>query len=172
MKELSRIAEEAIAIIRGEAQVACFYYLQKLANVKFQAKPKPKMMIGGGNSTGGTNSLSSSAVKKGATVLNESSRNVDDVHEEELIISTLMQHLQHTMECVGPTQTAALVVSPLCSIVPRILHNCVCHIFSTAGSVPQQSSGGGAALQGRADPAVVENQLLKTKVLRIAVRSL
>ena len=168
-----------MAIIRGEVQVACFYYLQKLANLKFQpkskAKPGPSTTSAVHNSS--SNPLLRTPAPSDPKKADQSARKHEDsasgANEEEAIINSMMQHLYQVLDCVGPSQIAAVIVSPLCTVVPKILQKCVFHIFATAGSPSGNSFSHPATSNSNnanADSVTIENQLLKTRVLRIVVR--
>jgi hypothetical protein len=167
-----------MAIIRGEVQIACFYYLQKLANFKFQPKSKAKsassasstVQIGGFNPP--TRTPAPSDPKKGDQSARKQEDSSSSANEEETIINAMMQHLYQVLDCVGPSQIAAVVVSPLCTVVPKILQKCVFHIFAIAGSPsgnPFSPSANSNSNISGADSVTIENQLLKTRVLRIVV---
>ena len=167
-----------MAIIRGEVQVACFYHLQKLANLKFQAKNKPKPGSSASSAVynGGSNPSTRTPVPSDTKKADQSARKHEDnasgANEEEAIINAMMQHLYQVLDCVGPSQIAAVIVSPLCTVVPKILQKCVFHIFAIAGSPsgnPFSPSATSNSNIATADAVTIENQLLKTRVLRIVV---
>ena len=108
-KNLSLLAEEALALLRGEIQISCFYYLHKFAHLKHFT-------------TLATNNGKSSGV-------------VDDgSQEDDVIIAELNQYLLSFQDAVllasAPT-TVSVLLSPLCILIPRVLLNCIRHLAKT-----------------------------------------
>jgi len=105
VKDLAKLSEEGLALIRGEIQVACFHYLHQLAHIKFGA-------------SGGSKSSSSN----------------DATHEAETLIAGLNQHLLSFQDaaqaCIQP-HALAVMWSPLCSLMPRLLLKCILHLCHT-----------------------------------------
>ena len=158
-----------MALIRGEAQVACFFYLQKLCHLKFQSRSKLSLSSNLDGQSRGPSTVQRKPNKAVADSLRRQEESVPAANEEEAIINSLMHHLQRVVECLGCSQVAAAVISPLTSLVPKILQKCVYHIFAVSGSLSSSSSSSVDLSSSKGDSVALENQYLKTRVLRIVV---
>jgi len=94
-KDLSKLADDCLAVLRGEWQVACFHFLHKLAQVKFGSVRTKEDGPGGGTS-----------------------------HEAEAVIAELNQHLSSFQEaalaCIS-SPAVSVCLSPLALLAPRVL---------------------------------------------------
>jgi len=104
IKDLVRLAEEGLAILRAEVQVACFYHLHQFSHLK----------LGTGIS-----------------------------QEPEGIILALYQHLlafQDAVLAALDTEALAVIFSPLCTIIPRLLLRYLQHIALSSSEVTESYS--------------------------------
>lgn len=136
-------------------EVSCFYYIHKIAHIKFVETP-----VG---SKGTDKSSISNNIKNNNVDSTQNSQNTEDmIPEEELVLGAFNQYLNTLQESIGSAvfpHVLAILYSPLCTLVPRILQKVICHIFNIYSSVSLTSS----------TSSVIESQLLKTRVLRIVV---
>lgn len=177
-------------MLRGELEVSCFYFLSSLAHIKFTkpqsasnvvnnhvpAKPSigltkspvvsnPK--IAGDSGYGRSRQ---SFILSGGTVVHTG----DEVNsEEEVVMSAFAHYLTQYVDAIAPyttSSTLAVVFSPLCSIIPRILMKCAMHIVlqNKLSHMEAPQSNGAAFANASAQLAASELQL-KTRLLRIVV---
>ena len=110
-QELSKLADECIAILRGETQVSCFHYLQALSTMRFSEIENTR----GSFVARSLKSYSGDEERTRATV------------ESEVGITALHQHLftytRAALSCGSP-ELVAVIISPLCTVVPKILSTC------------------------------------------------
>lgn len=109
--ELSKLADECIAILRGETQVSCFHYLLPLSHMRFSEIENTR----GSFVARSLKSYSGEEERARAAV------------ESEVGIASLHQHLfsyiRVVVACSSP-ELAAVIISPLCTVVPKILSVC------------------------------------------------
>ena len=110
-QELSKLADECIAILRGETQVSCFHYLQALSTMRFSEIENTR----GSFVARSLKSYSGDEERARAAV------------ESEVGITALHQHLfayaRAALTCGSP-ELVAVIISPLCTVVPKILSVC------------------------------------------------
>jgi hypothetical protein len=127
-----------LAIIRAELQVVCFSHLHILATLRSlqfsaqrlkreqrqqQQQQQQQQQGSGGNANGLNNSSLSSRGDSGE----------DDSHEAEAIINDLVLHLRLIVQSIKPALTSealAVVLAPICFLVPRLLLKYVESVFS------------------------------------------
>ena len=123
---MSKIAEEGMALLRGELQLMCFYFLHRLAHIVYA--PPSAAQAETGNSNRKSFSGSPMNVKARAEPAQE-----EGISEEEAILSAFNKHLDSFLQAiVSSTSTDALaaLISPLCTVIPRILTHCAMHMVS------------------------------------------
>eukprot|EP01038_Epipyxis_sp_PR26KG_P015066 gene15066-20273_t len=151
LKELSKLSEEAIAVIRGELQVICFFFLHKLAHIRLNttttavtSSPSiPKLSyetiqqnrINNSNQHKPSNSpITPTNHANNANAGNNNDFSNGSSVEEESILSLFNQHLllyqESVLIAISPAGLAT-ILSPICFIIPRILIRCVSHIVSS-----------------------------------------
>ena len=137
--------------MRGELEVSCFYFIHKMAHIKYIDNNK--------------NVEKTSNPNRNNTIdYTQNSQNTvaeDMIPEEETILGAFNQYLhtfQDTILVSVHPHVLAVLFSPLCSLVPRVLQKLVCHIFSNYS--PNSTTIASSTL---------ESQLLKTRILRIVV---
>jgi hypothetical protein len=156
-RELSKISEEGMALLRGELQLICFYFLHRLAHVVYA----PPSLLDGGMLPANRKSFGGSplAVHKKPGKAQE-----EGIGEEEAILSAFNQHLSGYLQAVvSATSTDALaaLLSPLCTVIPRILTHCAMHMVAEIdkGSSDDGDHEGGAG----------SDHYLKSHLLRMVV---
>lgn len=110
-KDLSKLADDGLALLRGEWQIACFHFLHSLCQVKFSGS-KTK------DDSAGTTS-----------------------HEAETIVANLNQHLlscqEAALSCIS-SPAVSVLISPLAQLVPRLLMR-VIQVLCSNGNVDAET---------------------------------
>lgn len=120
-KELSKLSEEGLGLMRAEAQVSSFHFFHKLAHMKLQLTP----------STTVSSTSNSTASKQSVPISNtneNNSSNMSSSDSAESIIASLNQHLmkfQTSILSATSVHALASVLSPLCVVIPALLLRCV-----------------------------------------------
>jgi hypothetical protein len=112
---LAKASEEALGMVRSEVQVICFLHLHQLAHVRGVRTDSAVMMRGRRFSD--AMQLTNSATADQDAYADEADHIVDD----------LAQYLQDVFAALRDalsSQAIAVVFSPLCSLIPRILIRC------------------------------------------------
>ena len=112
-KELSKVAEESLAILRGEMQFAGALYLRQLTSVHLFEASAPQDNVTAANT-------------KLSTSQSTSSNKANKQHEIDAIVSAFNHHLismQDVMLSTASTSTFAVVFSPLIRLVPKLFLN-------------------------------------------------
>ena len=148
LHDLVRIAEEALGILRGEAQVSCFYFLHRMAHLKSLSGLEGVASSGAGGGSKGdkrggfAGSGSSSAAAASSAVAASSG-----YQEVEALVSNFSQHIRNIEDavlCAATSDALALVLSPVCAVAPRVLLRSVRHLMiSQASSLSSRRSAGG-----------------------------
>lgn len=112
-KELAKLSEDSLTFLRSDLQISNFYYLHQLAYATFTPL------------NAGTASNSKVTSKAGGV-----DREAETAQEIESIIAANSRHMLSVHDAIlsAAPHVYAVVMSPLCTIVPRILLNCVKHI--------------------------------------------
>ena len=115
-----------MALLRGELQLICFYFLHRLSHIVYA----PPVVLETPSGNGNRKSFSGSplAVKRSASPANE-----EGIAEEEAILSAFNDHLQSYLRAVASSTSSdalAALLSPLCSVIPRILTHCAMHMVA------------------------------------------
>jgi hypothetical protein len=147
-----------MALLRGELEITCFYFLHRLAHVVYAA-PGAADMSSNRKSFSGSPLASFQRGGKGQGQKDEG------LAEEEAILLGFNEHLQQYFQAVisssSPDALAALL-SPLCSVVPRILTHCAMHMVS-------ESDKGNDDDDDSLTHSVMADHYLKTHLLRMVV---
>lgn len=191
-KELSKIAEEGMALLRGELQLICFYFLHRLSHVVYSPPSSAQLdSMGGkrksfstsspltmgrdfnnkGNSSPTQRSIQQSAGQgqgqgqgagQGQGVSAE-----EGLAEEEAILSAFNDHLRSYLQAVMSSTSSdalAALLSPLCSVIPRILTHCAMHMVSEIDKANSDDSA-----EDHFSPTASADHYLKTHLLRMVV---
>lgn len=108
LKELSKLSEEGIALLRGELQLACFHYLHLISKLD----------------------LSMIAAKTGG-----SAGEADGRPEPEALIGAWNQYMlsfQDAILLAAHPSLLGVVFSPLCYLAPRLLMRCIKGLFDSS----------------------------------------
>jgi hypothetical protein len=133
--ELSRVAEEGLALLRGELQVSCFYHLHGLSQMK-------SVVAENGRTSFVTSSLKSHS--------GDEERERAFSIESESVIAALHQHVFAFQRAVLTAHSAdmmAVLISPLCSIIPKILSICAKELIGSS-KVTTMNDGSVVELEG------------------------
>jgi hypothetical protein len=202
VKELAKITEEAMAVLRGELQTACFHFMHKLSHIKFTGNlgSAPSSSSGGAvrssAAVAGISAASSSATSKsysnfggsnagavsGGAQKNWENSSYSALPEEELILSAFNKHVHSFYAAVSVAlvpAAVAVVFSPLCALVPRLIMKCVMHLLSgwLVANNLLQHSGDDLILTYGTNPALARTGSLvnglpseqKTRLLRMLI---
>ena len=114
-KKLTEVSEMCLAFIKNEVQIICFMHLNQLSSIlSLKATfvtPRSSHLLAG-HSEGPNNGT---AASKQITT---------DTTEAEIILDELIHHinlLYNVFKNVLPREIIAIVMFPLCAIIPRIL---------------------------------------------------
>jgi hypothetical protein len=145
-----------MALLRGELQLVCFYFLHRLAHVVYAPPSSVQMEV----SSSSRKSFSGSPLpfQKRAGAVQE-----EGIGEEEAILSAFNEHLTSYLQAVvSSTSTDALaaLLSPLCTVIPRILTHCAMHMVSEIDK---------ANSDDEYSPSASSDHYLKTHLLRMVV---
>lgn len=147
-------------MLRAELQLVCFHFLHRLAHVSYASH----LRDGTGSSS---TSKSSRVVKAGQVSKHELQRQAEDagVAEEESILDAMNDHIHQYLKAVAtaaPPELLAILLSPLCTIVPLIMTRIAMHM-AEAGDNPDSD--------GEEDTAsrAATSHRLKTRLLRLVV---
>lgn len=110
-KKLTEVSEMCLAFIKNEVQIICFMHLNQLSSISSLKAafipPRSHLLSGGPNNE-------TTASKQITT----------DTTEAEIILDELIHHinlLYNVFKNVLPREIIAVVMFPLCTIIPRIL---------------------------------------------------
>jgi hypothetical protein len=122
--KLSLLSDNSLAIIRAEIQIICFSHLHILSTLRsLQFSPKRMRREQAQQQQAQQQQAGSQAPR--ITSSNSSPRDDDDdSHEAEAIINDLINHLRQIIQAIKPaltTEALALVLGPVCFLIPRIL---------------------------------------------------
>jgi len=179
-KELSKIAEEGMALLRGELQLICFYFLHRLSHVVYTPPSNAQADSMGGRRKSFSSSSPLTAGRdftKGSNSPNPRQSQHSPSHqavsaeeglaEEEAILSAFNDHLRSYLQAVMSSTSLdalAALLSPLCSVIPRILTHCAMHMVSEIDKANSEDSG-----DDHYSPTASADHYLKTHLLRMVV---
>jgi len=112
-KELSKLADEGLSLLRAEAQLSCFHFLHKLSHVKISSSVSSVSGVSGSSS----GSSSSSSI---------SSSGVGD--STDAILSSFQLYLTKLQSSIVSSTSAfalCVVLSPLAVVMPSLVQRCV-----------------------------------------------
>jgi hypothetical protein len=140
-------------VLRAELQLICFHYLHRLAHVSYALHLR--------------DGSTSRVVKAVQVSKHELQRQAEDagVAEEESILDAMNDHIHQYLKAVAtaaPPELLAILLSPLCAIVPLIMTRIAMHM-AEAGDNPD--SEGEDDIASRA----TTSHRLKTRLLRLVV---
>ena len=140
-------------MLRAELQLICFHYLHRLAHVSYALHLR--------------DGSTSRVVKAVQVSKHELQRQAEDagVAEEESILDAMNDHIHQYLKAVAtaaPPELLAILLSPLCAIVPLIMTRIAMHM-AEAGDNPD--SEGEDDIASRA----TTSHRLKTRLLRLVV---
>ncbi len=162
--------------MRGELEIVCFYFLSSLAHIKF-AKPAAALPTGSVKKTspkvagdGSYGRSRQSFIVAGGNVVHTG----DEVNsEEEVILSAFSHYLAQyvaAVSCCTTSSVLAVVFSPLCSIIPRVLMKCAMHIILQNKLSTMESQASSTYSTAATNSLLTSSELqLKTRLLRIVV---
>lgn len=153
-----------MALLRGELQLICFYFLHRLAHVVYS----PPSTVDGGAGSPHRKSFSGSpmAAQRASVAGVGAGRGQEEegIGEEEAILSAFNAHLAGYLQAVvSSTSTDALaaLLSPLCTVIPRILTHCAMHMVAENDKAESDDEGPEGGLGS--------DHYLKTHLLRMVV---
>ena len=166
-KELSKIAEEGMALLRGELQLICFYFLHRLSHVVY-APPNAHLDTHSGSrkSFSAPSPLSGGRARSTSQQQLQQASGQDGLAEEEAILSAFNDHLRSYLQAVVSSTSSdalAALLSPLCSVIPRILTHCAMHMVSEIDKAHSDDS------DHHYSPTASADHHLKTHLLRMVV---
>ena len=129
-KELAKLSEDSLTFLRSDLQISNFYYLHQLAHTTFMTPP--------------------SAANRTLSKAGGIDREAETAQEVEGVVAANSRHMLSVHDAIlsaSPPHVLAVVLSPLCSIVPRILLNCVKHIVEQHRSAQMKLVGSPATSQ-------------------------
>lgn len=146
-------------MLRAELQLICFHYLHRLAHVSYASHLRD----------GSSSTSKSTRVVKAVTQVSkhELQRQAEDagVAEEESILDAMNDHIHQYLKAVAaaaPPEMLAILLSPLCTIVPLIMTRIAMHM---AEALDNPDSDGEDDIPSRA----ANSHRLKTRLLRLVV---
>jgi hypothetical protein len=150
LNDLVRIAEEALGILRGEAQVSCFYFLHRMAYLKTLSGLEGVASSGAvaGGSKGDKRGFAGAASSSGSTSSSAAAAAASSGYQEvEALVSNFSQHIRNIEDavlCAATSDALALVLSPVCAVAPRVLLRSVRHLMiSQSSSLSSRRGAGG-----------------------------
>lgn len=117
-ENLERLAEECIAVLRGEMQVVSFYFLRQLVTLQLSNSGGSGGRDGEGKH-GNSHQVSSSVVHGNRSHAHGAHHLLDG---DSNIVTILNHHLMSIQDAVTSAAYPALLavaVSPLCELIPR-----------------------------------------------------
>ena len=111
VKELSRLSEESIAILRGELQLACFHYLHLVSKLDLSSSIAATTKASGGI------------------------RDTDGRPEPEALIGAWNQYILSFQDAIlqaAHPSLLSVVFSPLCYLAPKLLMRCIRDLFDSS----------------------------------------
>ena len=164
-------------MLRGELQIVCFYFLSSLAHIKYIKTPSTGTAGKGGRGSVAPHSEDSfsrsrkSFIVAGGDVVHTG----DEVSsEEEVILSAFNHHFVQYVNAISSytsNSVLAAILSPICSIIPRILMKCAMHIVLQNKLNMMEAQGSAPSFANTGAPSVISanESVLKTRLLRIVV---
>lgn len=150
-----------MALMRGELQLICFYFLHRLAHVVYA----PPSAVDGSphrkSFSGSPLAAQRASIAGAGTAVGRAHE--EGIGEEEAILSAFNAHLAGYLQAVvSSTSTDALaaLLSPLCTVIPRILTHCAMHMVAENDK---------AESDDEAEGGLGSDHYLKTHLLRMVV---
>lgn len=178
-----------MALLRGELQLICFYFLHRLSHVVYSPPSSAQLdSMGGkrksfstsspltmgrdfnnkGNSSPTQRSIQQSAGQgPGQGPQGQAVSAEEGLAEEEAILSAFNDHLRSYLQAVMSSTSSdalAALLSPLCSVIPRILTHCAMHMVSEIDKANSEDSA-----EDHFSPTASADHYLKTHLLRMVV---
>jgi len=160
-----------MALLRGELQLICFYFLHRLSHVVYS--PPTAHLLDAHTHSSNRKSFSAPSPLSGGRARSSSSQQgqqqdegQDGLAEEEAILSAFNDHLRSYLQAVVSSTSSdalAALLSPLCSVIPRILTHCAMHMVSEIDKAQSDDS------DQHYSPTASADHHLKTHLLRMVV---
>lgn len=176
-RELSKIAEEALSMLRGELQLSCFFYLRKLALITYESlhdNASNRRSAATQPGTSGYGFMRSTFGGDSASAALDSSKQFDvkdSESPEDLVLTAFNNHLQLYKTAVVPALSPsafAVVLSPICTLIPAIVMKCVIYVIGKSNGIDSSASGV-ANSNGRSNSDKLAANSLKSRLLRVVV---
>ena len=143
-RELSKLADEGLALLRGEAQISCFHYLQQLAHIKFNKSLSVGSDASASSASVGLQFKSSVLGASAGVLASHVSQGAQGGHDADAVVGELSHHMlsfQDSILAALPSEALGVILSPLCSMMPKLIMRCLQHLCITnALSLPQSAN--------------------------------
>ena len=134
-KELSKLAEECLGVLRGEMQYISLYYIRQLTAINLLSAAAS----GAGDHSGVDSKLSVGSSTAGSSSSSSAISKTNRQHESDAVVSMFNHHLismQDIMLATSASSAAfAVVLSPVVKLVPKLFMHCVLNASVTALSI-------------------------------------
>jgi hypothetical protein len=147
-----------MALLRGELQLICFYFLHRLSHVVYA--------IPGSHLDSPSNRRKSFSKPSPLAKGRDQQVSEEGLSEEEAILSAFNDHLRSYLQAVMSSTSSdalAALLSPLCSVIPRILTHCAMHMVAESDKANSQDS------DDHFSPSASADHYLKSHLLRMVV---
>ena len=149
-----------MALLRGELQLICFYFLHRLAHIVYAPPSALSLELDVRSSRKSFSGSSPLQLKKAVP------QEVEGIAEEEAILSAFTEHLTSFLQAVASstsTDALAALLSPLCTVIPRILTHCAMHMVTESDKASSDDDGD-AHSQGMHSEHYLKSHLLRMVV--------